>query len=174
MSRSLNKLVPKFRALLEKTIAETASAGFVMVPYETERSVSGQAIYWRRSRSSSVIKAALNKFRTNDAHYLADVLEGVGSQSGTWATNALPGLSWHQWGLACDLYWDANGDLPGGIEWNKTEGYVAFANAARKNGLTSGHFWRSRDSVHVQLPVEFQPMLTLAQVSKAMQERYGE
>ena len=39
------------------------------------------------------------------ANFLASVLDGVGPQHGPHVTNALPGLSWHQWGEAVDCFW---------------------------------------------------------------------
>ena len=134
MSRSLDVLQPEFREKLEQAISLSKDAGYMMVPYETQRDVWDQAKYWRRSRNRSQINAMCHKLRSQNAPFLASVIEEVGPQTGRWATNAIPGLSWHQWGLAADLYWDSNGDAPGGIEWSKMEGYAAFAKIARDTG----------------------------------------
>lgn len=173
MSRDLNLLNPDFRSKLDSAIAEAKRVGVHMVPYETERDVWKQARLWRRSRTGAQIRERVRSLRLNNAGFIADVLESVGSQSGPWATNALPGQSWHQWGLACDLYWDKNGpDVAGGVEWNDLTGYETFAKIARKCGLTSGFFWQSRDAVHVQLPAESRPAASMAEISKQMFQRY--
>jgi hypothetical protein len=173
MSRDLALLQPDFRTKLETAISETKRVGVHMVPYETERDVWKQAKLWRRSRTGEQVKQRIDSLRANDAGFLADVLESVGSQEGAWATNALPGQSWHQWGLACDLYWDKNGPtVAGGIEWNDLTGYEVFAKIARKCGLTSGFFWESRDAVHVQFPAESKPSASMAEISKQMFKRY--
>lgn len=174
MSRSLDRLEPEFREKLELAITKAKDAGYFMVPYETERHVSRQAALWRQSRPTSVIRSRIQSLRNNGAEFIADAIQNAGPQSGPWATNAIPGLSWHQWGLACDLYWDSNGTAPGGVEWSKMEGYREFAKIARDIGLTSGFFWRSRDAVHVQLPTETRPPYTIAEISAKMQERFGD
>lgn len=175
MSRDLSLLQPEFLTKLESAMAEAARQGVHMVPYETERDVWQQARLWRRSRTTAQVRQRVKNLRLVGAHFIADVIEQVGPQkTGPWATNALPGQSWHQWGLACDLYWDKNGpDVPGGIEWNDLTGYRKFAEIAQKAGLTSGFFWQSRDAVHVQLPAQPKPVVTLAQLSKLMEKRYA-
>lgn len=175
MSRSLSDLQPEFRQPLECAIAAAKVIGVHMVPFETERHVWRQARLWRQSRSSTKVQEMINFLRVQGAGYLADVIESVGPQSGVWATNAIPGLSWHQYGLAADLYWDKNGDAPGGVEWLDLKGYEDFAKVCRALDLHSGYFWRSRDAVHIQYPEEQSPAnQTIEQISKAMEERYGD
>lgn len=174
MSRSLDTLRPEFRCPLERAIEQTELRGVHMVPYETQRDVWRQAKLWRKGRSGATIRGKIQWLRDNGADYLADVIDGVGPQRGDWKTNAIPGLSWHQWGLAADLYWDSNGpEVKGGAEWSDLSGYETFAEVAKGIGLTSGFFWRSRDAVHVQLPSTHKPDMTIAEISAAMQERYG-
>ena len=82
--------------------------------------------------------------RRNGADYLADILEMVGPQHGLWATNALPGQSWHQHGLAVDCYWEVDSRA----EWSGTaEGYQVYSKLAEEMGLVSLY---PKDSVHVQ------------------------
>lgn len=174
MSRSLDDLTPEFKAALLETLEASERVGVLMIPYETQRDVWRQAKLWRKGRTTAKIEEMLNFLRVNGADYLANVIESVGPQNGTWKTNAVPGLSWHQWGLAADCYWDANGEHPGGAEWNDLTGYKIFAEVAVAHGLTSGFFWRSRDAVHVQLPPTHKPDMTIAEISQAMYERYGD
>lgn len=174
MSRDLTLLQPVFLEKLESALAEAKRQDVHMVPFDARRDVWQQARLWRRGRTSAQIRERVASLRAANAGYLADVIESVGPQKGKWATNAIPGMSWHQWGLACDFYWDKNGpDVPGGIEWNDLTGYKAFALIAQKAGLTSGFFWKSRDAVHIQLPAEAKPVGTLADISKAMLNLYG-
>ena len=174
MSRSLTDLNPEFCQPLVRSMKAAEIIGVHMVPYETQRDVWRQAKLWRQSRTTAKIREMLNFLRVQGAGYLADVIDSVGPQKGNWATNAIPGLSWHQWGLASDLYWDKNGHEPGGVEWMDLTGYRLFAEIAKIHGLTSGYFWKSRDAVHVQLPMANTPNMTIEKISKAMQERYGD
>lgn len=176
MSRDLKLLRPEFLGKLESVLAKAAKAGVHMVPYETQRSVWKQARLWRQSRSAAEVKERYLSLKRSGAEYVAKVLQQVGPQpEGPWATNALPGQSWHQWGLACDLYWDRNGpDVPGGAEWSDMTGYKVFATIARDAGLTSGFFWRSRDAVHVQLPAEQKPSHSMSILSEKMRAMYGD
>lgn len=173
MSRSLLRLEPEFREKLELVIETAKNDGVHMVPYETERHVDKQAKLWRQSRSAASVRQKIHFLRDSGAPFLAEVLDRVGPCSGGWATNALPGQSWHQWGQAADLYWDSNGPAPGGVEWSNLKGYEIFARIARDAGLTSGFFWKSRDAVHVQLPTESKPSLSLREISQAMEARFG-
>lgn len=174
MSRSLDQLQPEFRETLERAIAAAKIIDVHMVPYETVRDVWHQAKLWRQSRSSQKIAEMVNFLNVQGAEFLADVIEEVGPQVGPWATNAIPGLSWHQYGLAADLYWDKNGDEPGGAEWLDIAGYEYFARICKTFNLTSGYFWQSRDAVHIQLPKEPSPdHMTIEEISMAMEDRYG-
>lgn len=167
------RLDPDFADRLEIAILAAKREEVFMVPYCGERDVWEQARLWRQSRSTGVINRKLEWLRSHKAHFIADVIEEVGPQAGRWATNAIPGMSWHQWGLACDLYWDRNGDEPGGVEWNDLAGYKRFAEIARDRAeLTSGFFWRSRDAVHVQRYPDPSPNENIKVINDIMRERY--
>jgi len=174
LSRSLEDLNPEFRQPLIRSMKAAELIDIHMVPYETERHVWRQAKLWRQSRTTSKIREMQNFLRVQGAGYLADVIESVGPQKGQWATNAIPGMSWHQWGLAADLYWDKNGDEPGGVEWMDLTGYRLFAEITKIHGLTSGYFWKSRDAVHIQMPKDGTPKMTIQNISDAMKDRYGD
>lgn len=108
-----------------------------------------QARLWRQSRSTDRIQQGSRKMATLGLHWLRSVLEEVGPQSGPWATNALPGLGWHQWGQAVD-YWIPGVD--GRPIWDASHwGYLVLGEEAARLGLTSGYFWKQRDAGHVQL-----------------------
>lgn len=169
MTVKLDKLSHAFRTKLVMAMDESKAAGTIMVPYVADRDPWEQARLWRRSRNKAQVEAALTELRAGNAKWLADVLESVGPQpTGPWATNALPGFSYHQWGTACDLYWLKNGKT----EWNDLTGYAAFAAHCKHVGLTHGYFWKSRDAVHVQLHSETKPVGTMAQIDAAMRAVY--
>ena len=95
------KLQEQVRELLDACIAR----GVEMRPYCTVRDPLDQAKLWRQSRTTTTIATQIKKLRDEKAYYLADCLTNVGPQDGRHVTNAIPGLSWHQWGLAVDCFW---------------------------------------------------------------------
>ena len=147
MSRDLKELEPEFRDKLRQVIELCAKDDFFLVPFYTKRSLQDQAKLWRQSRSGPEVHNKIVQLNIDGAQYLADIIENVGPQYGRWATNAIPGLSWHNWGLACDCYvLDKNAAV-----WDSAHpGYASYAKHAQTLGLTAGHNWKSQDSVHVQ------------------------
>ena len=141
-----------------------------MVPFFTTRTPPEQAKLWRQSRSTRDINEKIRYLRNAGAGYLADTIQNVGPQTGRWATNAIPGISWHQWGLAIDCYWLNNGS----ISWSG-DGYRVYAEIAKELGYISGHFWKSVDSVHVQEPVDPSPRRSwnLQQIDEEMRKRWA-
>ena len=147
--------------------------GIVMRPFYTVRRPEEQAKLWRQSRSTAQIDAKISQLHACEAHYLADVLDAAGPQHGRWATNALPGQSWHQWGQAIDCYWDRDGKA----EWSLQsrdgkKGYEIYATEARDAGLEAGYFWGARDAVHVQLQAVSSPLATMTWVEIDMEMRH--
>lgn len=153
MKHILNSLQPEFQEKIEILLKECEKQGIVMRPFFGVRDVYTQSKLWRQSRSIHEIKKAVSFLRRQQADYLADVLEQTEPQIGRWATNALPGESWHQWGEAVDCF--VLDQESGKAIWSsKHEGYRVYAEQAKKLGLTSGHYWQNPDSVHVQLREE--------------------
>lgn len=176
MSRSPEDLDPAFRFLLEEAIkVAKEQKSIIMVPYMTLRSPFEQAKLWRQSRPTHQIVATIANLKEKGAPFLAHCLESVGPSSGPWATNAFPGKSWHQWGLAADLYWKTDRDGDGDLEpeWNNLTGYKKFGEVCRNLGLTSGYFWRSRDAVHVQHPTDPSPKDSLSVINDVMEKKFG-
>jgi len=121
---------------------------FSIHPFYCLRDPWTQARLWRQSRSTREIDIAILKLRSEEANFLADVLESVGPSHGRWATNALPGQSWHQWGLAIDCFVINNF---GRSVWStKHLGYTTYAEVAQSLGLVPGLYWKYQDAVHVQ------------------------
>ncbi|GAB5387105.1 MAG: hypothetical protein Alpg2KO_00730 [Alphaproteobacteria bacterium] len=146
MSRDLNDLQPEFGCKVKKLLTDLGAGGHEFRPFFTVRTPQEQARLWRQSRSREQIQKAIESLKLKGAPYLAEVLDSVGPQFGRHVTGALPGLSWHQHGLAVDCFCMINGEA----EWS-SKFYTPYANAARAAGLNAGHFWpRFKDSVHIQ------------------------
>lgn len=144
MPALLKDLVPDFREKCEELLTICKANGQTYVPYFTLRSPKVQARLWRQSRSTATIRATIGKLRIQEAHFLADCIEEVGPQNGKPVTNALPGMSWHQYGEAMDVFL-LNAD--GTENWSTRE-YIPLVRHARELGLTPGPVW---DSGHIQL-----------------------
>ena len=178
MAADLTLLVPAFRPRLEQLLANCRARGVEMRPYMGLRTPLEQARLWRQSRSREEIDVKVAQLRSAGADYLADCLVKVGPQHGDPVTNAIPGLSWHQWGEAVDCFWV----VKGAAEWstkrllNGLNGYRVMAEEAKKLGLDPGGWWkRFPDWPHVQLRSDPSPLgvMTLAAVSAEMQKRFS-
>ena len=153
MAADLNLLEPEFRAACKELLTRCQQHGADMRANEGLRDPWKQARYWRQSRSKEEIDNAIAMLKNSGADYLAKILKDVGPQHGDPVTNALPGASWHQWGVALDCFW-----LVGGVaEWSTTRivnginGYKLYADIAEDLELTAGGHWSSfKDWPHVQ------------------------
>jgi len=153
MASDLKLLIPEFRAKVEQLLENCRYRGVIMKPCDTLRDPYTQARLWRQSRSKAVIQKKINELKEKGAPFLAHCIESVGPQSGPHVTNAIPGLSWHQWGEAVDCYWSAKGTIIWQVDTkvNGINGYQLCAEEAVKLGLTAGHFWiKFKDSPHIQ------------------------
>ncbi len=159
-------------------LAACRARGVEMRVNETVRDPFRQARLWRQSRTIDTIRAKVGALRDAGADFLAHCLESVGPQHGDPVTNALPGLSWHQWGEALDCFWVVDGEA----EWSTqrkvdgVNGFRVYAEEARKQGLTAGAFFTSiKDFPHVQLRAAANPVgvFTLGEVDAVMRHRFG-
>lgn len=179
MAISLDTLDAAFRDKVADLLSSCMRDGVVMRPYYGLRHIDDQARLWRQSRSVEEIDAARVRLEQAGAPYLAEVLVRVGPQHGPHVTNALPGLSWHQWGEAVDCFWAINGQA----EWSATRivdginGYRFYAERARSQGLTAGGLWPSfKDWPHVQLKAAGSPVsagMSMAEIDHEMRHRFG-
>jgi hypothetical protein len=145
-----------------------------MVPYCTVRHPAEQAKLWRQSRSLKEINTTIERLKENKAPFIAGIIQGVGAQPmKKWATSALPGQSWHQYGEAVDCY-ALNKD--GSINWDgSSRFYRIYANHATELGLDAGYCWPKKDSVHVQFRRD--PVLAVynwKEIDKLMREKFGQ
>ena len=153
MASDLNLLIPEFRVKVEQLLENCQCRGVIMKPCDTLRDPYTQARLWRQSRSKAVIQKKINELKEKGAPFLAHCIESVGPQSGLHVTNAIPGLSWHQWGEAVDCYWSAKGKVvwDQNVKFDGLNGYKVYAEEAKKLGLNSGYYWaRMKDDPHVQ------------------------
>ena len=177
MAADLTLLVPAFRPRLETLLAHCRARGVEMRPYMGLRTPLEQARLWRQSRSREQIDAKVAQLRAAGADYLADCIVNVGPQNGDPVTNAVPGLSWHQWGEAADCFWVVKGSA----EWstkrlfNGLNGYRVMAEEAKRLGLDPGGLWRKfPDWPHVQLRPEPSSLgrMSLKDISEEMKRRF--
>lgn len=178
MSRNLNDLLPKFRDKIEGLLSACEASSYTMRPFFTLRTPFEQGKLWRQSRSREEVEAKIAELQDNGCAFLAHCIESVGPQNGRHVTNAIPGLSWHQWGEAVDCFWLVDGKA----EWSTTKkidgqnGYFNYAYVAESMGLTAGGFWPSfKDWPHVQLHKGSTPLkvFTMQEIDKEMSERFG-
>ena len=166
MTDCLADLDPGFRAKAVELLAKCAARGVTMRPYFGVRDCLTQAKLWRQSRSREEIKAKILELRGDGATYLAGCIEKAGPQSGRHATDAIPGLSWHQWGQALDCFW-----LDGGKASWQGAGYDVYREEAAALGLTT----ISWEHDHVQLRPEGSPLqvFSIVDIDLRMQARFG-
>ena len=179
MPVELNKLTPEFRIKVSQLLEQCKNnQGIEMYPNEGLRDPFKQAKFWRQSRPTNEIQAKITELKTQGALFLAHCIDSVGPQDGPHVTNAIPGLSWHQWGEALDCFWLVDGKA----EWSETRlvngknGFHIYANLAPGAGLTAGGLWpHFKDWPHVQLSESSSPLdrFTLQQIDAEMRNRFG-
>lgn len=179
MSRDINDLSPEFKSLVEEFIIVCEATGYPMRPFYTLRTPFEQAKLWRQSRSKWQIENKVQYLKDNGADFLAYCIESVGPQYGRHVTNAMPGLSWHQWGEAIDCYWllDEKAEWSARRKVDGKNGYKNYAEQAESMGLNAGGNWKSfKDWVHVQMRPESNPgkVYTLQEINEIMEQRFGD
>src|SRR5262245_8068321 len=143
MAADLQPLVADFRKKVETLIQSCRQGGVEMRPITAIRTSFEQAKLWRQSRTREEIQEKIGALKAAGAPFLAHCLESVGPQNGAHVTNAVPGLSWHQWGEAVDCMWVVDGHA----EWSTTRmvngvnGYQRYADLAVEIGLSAGGHW---------------------------------
>lgn len=158
-------------AKVDFILKTTRNEGLHFRVYTKARDPWEQARLWRQSRSHEEIQRAILKLRQEGALFLADILASVGPQYGRWATNNLPGQSWHQYGEAIDVVLVSTAEK---TVWNGSNpAYERLAKIAVKVGLHSGFYWKSRDANHLQLrPDAARAYYSWAELSRLSQLKY--
>ena len=178
MPVDLTQLVPAFQAKANQLLQQCSADGIIMSPTEGMRTPFVQAKYWRQSRTAAVIAAEITNLQGQGCPFLAYCIDSVGPQNGDPITNAIPGLSWHQWGEALDCVWMVDG----AEEWSTTRlvngknGYQEYVRLATGLGLTAGVLWTSlKDWPHVQLRANASPLgaYTMQGIDGGMKGMFG-
>lgn len=178
MPADINQLVPEFIPKVQQLLQNCQAQNVIMRPYFTIRDPFTQGKFWRQSRSSEEVQQKITDLKNQGADFLAFCIESVGPQSGSPVTNAIPGLSWHQWGEAVDCFWVVNNQA----EWstrklvNGQNGYAVYAAQAKAIGITPGGLWPTlKDWPHVQLRSANSPLtvFSIQQIDAAMKEKFG-
>jgi LAS superfamily LD-carboxypeptidase LdcB len=177
MAIDLNKLEPPFKSKVDQLLANCKQAGYPMAPNYAIRTPLEQAKLWRQSRTTAVITQEIQNLRAQGADYLADCIVNAGPQQGAQVTNAIPGLSWHQWGEALDCVWLVNGNENWSLTLlvNGKNGFSVYADEAQKLGLTAGGHWTTlKDWPHVQFRASNSPLsvYNLKQINDIMKTRF--
>lgn len=147
-ARDLGLLTAEFRAKVDDLLAACLKRGIKMVPYTTLIGPAWEAELYCRSRQWWQVQPVAEAIRRAGAPKLAAFLKPeLCKAPSAWASNALPGRSWHSWGEAVDCYVEG----PKATALWVSPSYSAYAEEAKKLGLTAGHYWPLKDSVHVQL-----------------------
>jgi peptidoglycan LD-endopeptidase CwlK len=174
MSTAYDNLDPGFHDKLLLLEAACLDDGVTVRAYYGLRDPVEQGRLWRQSRSSADVEAAIDKLEQQGAPFLADCLAAAKSTTGPWATNALPGQSWHQFGEGMDYTWIVNGE----VDWtvNLTDpknGYATLIRNAPIVGLVSGVSFK--DYGHVQKRTGGSPMaygMTMIEIDAAMKAKF--
>ncbi len=146
MSADMNDLTPVFRAKVQTALKALAEEGLIFKPYFTLRDPVIQAKLWRQSRSAPVVQTQIQELEEMNCGFIAACFAKAGPADGPWATNALPGLSWHQYGEAVDCFLT---DATGRPIW-ETPKYARFGQVGDANAMFwGGHFgdsdhWQNR------------------------------
>jgi peptidoglycan L-alanyl-D-glutamate endopeptidase CwlK len=162
-SRRIEDLRPDVQKKLIQVIAACKAQGVDLLVTSTFRSLKDQARLYRKTRTRWEIEQKIESLKYDYEHglrldgrgfyFLADVLEGVGPQSGPLGkhvTGAGPGQSWHNYGLAFDAYVLVDGKPD--FEVTNPAAWEIYIQAVEKNGLASAARWiHNRELPHAQL-----------------------
>lgn len=163
-SRDLALLDPAFRPRVDELLANCAKSlsprGGRIGVHCTLIGPRREAALYAQSRRWEDVRRLQQTMHAAGAPRLAALFVPAMCLGKPWASSALPGRSWHSWGQAidCHIIGPTGKALWGGPNETADEqalarfGYQTYADTARAMGLTSGHYWAARDSVHVQMP----------------------
>ena len=148
-SRKLSDLVGTMEARAEALVAKCDMAGIDLLIYCTLRSLEEQARLYRQPKSADQIHAMADKLRNVYMRPdLGEILLSVGPQSGPKVTNAAPGMSAHNYGLAFDCVPLVNGKA----QWSsKAPEWQEVGRLGQSLGLEWAGSWTSfREYPHFQ------------------------
>lgn len=155
MSRDLKLLRPEFFTLANQMLQLAVERDLDMLVYATYRDAAEQSRLYRRGRNLEQIREKAqelqNKWGRPD---LAQLLWDVGPQHGGRVTNAGPGQSMHQYGLALDAVPMRDGKpVWGTSDQDDMKLWQAYGSCVREAGLVWSGDWTSfREYPHCQMP----------------------
>lgn len=167
-TRSLDLLVPEFKVKVIELLARCEKRGVKMVCYTTRIGPAWEASLYCHSRQWAQVEPTVAQMKAQGAPRLAALLKPELCKRAEWKSNALPGRSWHSWGEAVDCYVAG----PNGQALWVSPGYAVYAEEAKNLGLTAGHYWGVKDSVHVQLRPDGGVRLSWPEVEQQMFANY--
>jgi peptidoglycan LD-endopeptidase CwlK len=173
-SRDLNLLIPEMKSKVLNVVENCELYGVNLLVYCTLRPLEVQAKLWRQSRTSNYIEEhGINKLEKLGLDFLAKILKDVGPQygkNGRHVTGALPGQSWHNYGMAID----AVPIVDGQAHWKTTHpDWKTYGKYSEYVGLCWGGNWNHfKDYPHSQLHKQHNPFKVYSpnQIFKICQE----
>lgn len=154
LDNGLESLIPEMHERVSRLIKACKAKNLKVVPFATRRGPKIQGKLWCQSRSYFEVLAMRNILEGAHAKVLASFLRTEWVSTGRWATNLLPGQSWHQWGEACDCFIEVGGKST----WTDGRYSELYGKLALDQGLEAGALWPGRkDFYHVQLRKEQTP-----------------
>lgn len=150
-SRKISDLTPEMQQKAVDFLQVAKQRGVDVLIYCTYRSPEEQARLWRQPKSTAQVIRGSELLRTKYGRDdLADILMSVGPQNGPKVTNALPGQSLHNYGLAFDCVPMVGGKL----QWSKRcELWQVIGECAELAGLEWAGNWKTFvEFPHVQMP----------------------
>ena len=155
MSRRLDALEPVTRAMASRVLELATDASLDVLIYCTRRSIVQQSKLFRRGRSIERILDMEDRLHADFGRTdLADVLIAVGPQYGPVVTNAAPGMSMHNYGMA----FDAVPLIDGKAVWGRSDEHDRdlwdlYGNICVEAGLEwAGNWTGFREYPHAQRP----------------------
>jgi peptidoglycan LD-endopeptidase CwlK len=150
-SRSIDDLAPQMQVKADMFLQICDNVGLDVLIYCTLRPLAEQAKLYRQPRSTAKIRATAQRLRNAfERPDLADILMDVGPQQGPDVTNAAPGMSLHNYGLA----FDGVPMIGGKPMWDsRHDSWQLYGECAREAGLVWAGDWTTFvEYPHCQLP----------------------
>jgi hypothetical protein len=154
MTVDFNLLDPEFSKDVQELLETCEKDGYKFIPIQGLRDLETQAKLWRQSRHATEIAAEMRHLKNLGCDYLASIIDKVGPQPmARWATNTIPGLSWHNWGKALDVVYTDPRLTKIEYIWDGAHpayGYLK-EKAVMSGKLITGYSWAHKDSGHIQV-----------------------
>lgn len=149
---NIDLLSEEFQPLVVELLENCKNKGHELRVFRAYSDSKEQTHLWRQSRTRMEVNKAAERLDREGAPWLTRLLLTAEPQYGRWATNNLPGQSWHQHGEAVKCYVVTE---RGKAAWSaKHPGYQVLAEEAKLLGLTPGLNWEYKNAYHVQLRSE--------------------